>query len=191
MNKLLFIGVCVVTIALSAHEFIQKPKAKAISLSSLKKKIAQEFSEQLHLSADAVQKIGALQQKVSGDVKIDESIEMKKIAARMFACNAYYGNILSEPIVIPEQIEEVSLAYIVELLGAIQKKILDHLEDIFEDKGSVFVQKQKHRLSGVLQELRLYTGDFNRLQRALSGFEQKPSAIRVCKAKPVAQQGLA
>jgi hypothetical protein len=169
-------------IALQAHEFMHVEKRKRVSIHKIRQEFAEQFSEQLKYSAQAVELLGSIQMAVVGskaNLLERQAVGLLNDAlGRLEACSSHYENLLAEidsVVVTPKERDGdlLPFAHTIRLLGAVQRHIIDYLQDIFEERGGLFITEHKKRLQDVIKTVRMYTDDLKGLCNRL--FEMQKS----------------
>lgn len=184
----LFFIILLATSDLHAHEFMHVPKTRRISLNKIKEQAADAFSEQLRLAAEAVQSAGALQvlwhMQPSTGISLVDTERIRAIGVRIYQCRVQYADLFASvcnvfnPFDQKDMSPVVLLGHLMQTLGAIQQYAITYLQDIFEDKGSVFIRQHANRLPDVVKTVTLYTQDFKALADELCSLEKKMQAAR-------------
>lgn len=173
---------------LHAHEFMHVPKTRRVSMHTIKEQAADAFSEQLRLAAEAVQCAGALQvlwhaQPSTGVSATDVEL-IRTIGVRMYQCRVQYADLFAPVCHVLNPFDQKNMSPIVlfghlmQTIGAIQQYAITYLQDIFEDKGCVFIRQHANRLPDVVKTVTLYTQDFKALVNLLCGLEEKMQTAR-------------
>lgn len=188
MRNMLF--VCAITLAsLSANEFIQKRRIRSISLSKCKEDAANTFSSQLRMTAQLIQKIGVLQAKYAKDrcsISKETHMSLNTVATQLRTYSLQLADLLtpctcSQALHYNETIPITQLlAHITHIIGVIQQHVIQQVEDIFEDKGTVFIKKHRSKLPDVIKMIKIYSKQLCTLQRLLGTLDKKKM---VCQQK--------
>lgn len=173
-----------------AHEFMNVPKRKRVSLYHIKEEAAASFSEQLRLSAEIIQLASNLQlEAIQLKGRIDDKLDIHLLAPfvmRLHNCRMYYTDLLS--LFYDDEKKETNLQnaslsiiciQITSMLGAIQQSIINYLQEIFEEKGSVFIKENQSRLQDVIKTVKMYTNVLKDLCACLSQISVKLSTVKV------------
>ncbi len=186
MRLLLFV-LCIYMPILPANEFIQKKRPRRISLNKLKENAADALSCQLRLSAKLMQQIGQLQVKLQASGPLGTKKHRNRlncIGTQLRNYSLQLPDLLS-PMAFAQSLHFDAnmsigsmLGHITTIMGTVQQHVIKHLEDIFEDKGTVFIKKHRFQLPEVIKTIKLYTKQFHALRDLLSACEKQlvPSA---------------
>ncbi len=202
MRLLLFV-LCIYMPILPANEFIQKKRPRRISLNKLKENAANALSCQLRLSAKLMQQIGQLQVKLQNPAMDKCSLDKLPSTSQLCRTGKMKGKeqlnnigtqLRNYSLQLPDLLSPMAFAqslhfdanisigsmlgYITTIMGTVQQHVIKHLEDVFEDKGTVFIKKHRFQLPEVIKTIKLYTKQFHALRDLLSACEKQlvPSA---------------
>ncbi|MEX0849162.1 MAG: hypothetical protein WD055_02940 [Candidatus Dependentiae bacterium] len=175
------------------HEFIQKRRAPKVSLNKVKQEAADILSLQLRLSAEIMQQIGHIQitmqsKNITFDLK-HESDQLKMIGNQLHMYSLQLVDLLQPMTSVqsmrftPDMSLSLGLSHIVNSMGVIQQHIIKHLEDIFENKGCLFIRKYTLQLSDVVKTIKIYNDQFHALKKMLHALEKKLLPVHKSKEK--------
>lgn len=186
---------------MSAHEFMHAPKARRVSLHKIKEQAADALSEQLRLAAEAVQYAGAVQVLYYGQTDIDslgtDIEQLRAIGVRIYQCRVQYADLLAPVCKVLNPFDQKKLSPIalfgnlMQTLGAVQQYAITYLQEVFEDKGRVFIRQHVNQLPDVLKTVTLYTQDFKALVDLLYSLEKKMRAVQSSKAPLPSEKNVA
>ncbi len=181
MRLLLFV-LCVYMPILPANEFIQKKRPRRISLNKCKEDAANALSCQLRLSARLMQQIGQIQVKLQASGPLGPKKHRNRlncIGTQLRNYSLQLSDVLT-PMMFTQILHfdatmpiSIMFGHITTIMGTVQQHVIKHLEDIFEDKGTVFIKKHRLQLPEVVKTIKLYTKQLHALRDLLSAFEKE------------------
>ncbi len=160
----------------SAQEFVHKQKIKRVTLSTIKDQYADIFGQQLRESALIVQVIGRVQQ-LGLDQHFSSMQTMQDIVCKLHCYSIELSDLIN--CFSSEKINRVRcdgtkqiLSELVTIIGSIQQHVIDHLQDLLEDAGTVFVRQHVSTLSDLMPKMKRYTHDLQALRCLLINEER-------------------
>lgn len=165
-----------VSMTISAHEFVHKQKSKRVTLSIVKDEYGEIFSQQLRESALIVQVIGRVQ-LLDLEQHFFSMQTMQDIVCKLHCYSMELSNLtgcLSSEQMKRAQYSSVKqiLSELVTVIGSIQQHVIGHLQDLLEDTGTLFVRQHTHILSDLVPKIKRYTQDLHTLHRLLIDAER-------------------
>lgn len=160
----------------SAQEFVHKQKPKRVTLAGIKEEYGDIFGQQLRESALIVQAIGRLQ-KLGVDQHFCSMQTMQDIVCKLHCYSVELSDLIG--CFSSEQIKRVRcdgakqiLSELITIIGSIQQHLIDHLQDLLEETGIIFVRQHVLKLSDFVPKMRQYTQDMQALHRLLINQER-------------------